>query len=350
MQDDDPPVDKTKPLALDSAEAGLPGPGNLMGSSDETLESWDDFPRARRPLLARDLSSRRRRIWLPALLFFATCLSTWWAGASYWEPFQYVGFGGPGDSWRGIVLQRHHEGFVYMACVVGILLAHEMGHYVATLIYRIPASLPYFIPFPLAPIGTMGAVIGMEGFRANRRQIFDIGLAGPIAGLIIAAPILWLGVARLDLSEPGRGNYRYDCPLVARWMIARQHPDHAEVTGLQVSQMNPYFVAGWVGLLITGLNMLPVSQLDGGHVTYTLFGKKAHWIARLFVAGAVFYMLFSRTLMWGLMLLLVLVIGTDHPPTANDRVPLGWPRAVLGFVSLSIPILCFPPRGLWPVP
>ena len=99
-------------------------------------------------------------------------------------------------------------------------------------------------------------------------------------------------------------------------------------------------------MLITGLNMLPVSQLDGGHITYTLFGKSAHWVARGFMVLAIAYVVYAEVQIWVLMIILVLLMGTDHPPTKDDSVPLGWFRSLLGYSSLLIPILCFPPRGL----
>ena len=106
------------------------------------------------------------------------------------------------------------------------------------------------------------------------------------------------------------------------------------------------FMAGWVGLLVTGLNMLPVSQLDGGHVTYTLFGKHSRWIARLFIGIAIVYMVYNQVMMWTVMLILIFLIGIDHPPTSDDSIPLGRGRIILGALSLLIPVLCFPPRGL----
>ena len=190
---------------------------------------------------------------------------------------------------RRVVLRNWDQGLIYMTCVVGILLMHEMGHFLATVLYRIPASLPMFIPFPITPIGTMGAVIGMDGRLANRKEIFDIGIAGPIAGLVAAIPILWVGIMQLDLAGPVYGMERYDCPLLVEWMIGVLRPDQGIVSEIRTSQLNAYFMAGWVGLLITGLNMLPVSQLDGGHVIYTLFGRRAHWIARGFVFAAILY-------------------------------------------------------------
>ena len=129
--------------------------------------------------------------------------------------------------------------------------------------------------------------------------------------------------------------------LALRWL----KPEYAHVTHIWVSQLNPFFMAAWVGLLITGLNMAPISQLDGGHITYTLFGKRAHWIARGFLIFVLVYIVIARAYMWTLMVVLVTLIGTDHPPTANDHMPLGRGRYLLGLVSLVIPALCFPPRG-----
>lgn len=298
------------------------------------------------PLLREShLRSRRRRIRLPLALFIITCLSTFWAGVTGWQPLSLGGLG-----FRQLILRDWDQGLIYMACVVGILLTHEMGHFIATLIYRIPASLPFFIPLPvITPIGTMGAVIGMEGQRANRKQIFDIGIAGPLAGLVVAAPILWIGVSQLELSKPAYGAFLYDCPLIVRWMISWIQPEYAGLDTIGTSQLNPYFMAGWVGLLITGLNMMPVSQLDGGHVIYGLFLKRAHFIARGFILSAMAYIVFGDAMIWSLMVILVVLMGTDHPPTANDRMPLGRFRFILGLISLSIPVLCFPIKGLIPV-
>jgi membrane-associated protease RseP (regulator of RpoE activity) len=108
-------------------------------------------------------------------------------------------------------------------------------------------------------------------------------------------------------------------------------------------------MAGWVGLLITGLNMWPVSQLDGGHVVYALFGRRAHWIARGFVFAAILFVVLGDAMLWAPMLILVILMGTDHPRTANDNVPLSTGRRILGGISLLIPLLCFPPYGIQPL-
>ena len=303
----------------------------------------------------------RRRIALPLALFLLTCASTFFAGATGWQPGIYV-FSEPslGESLakralapdfllpaRLAVLANWQDGLIYMGCILAILLTHEMGHFVMTVVYRVRASLPIFLPLPISPIGTLGAVIAMDGSQADRKQIFDIGLAGPLAGLVVAIPIIWIGTVQLDLKDAPPSDWALELPLAMRLLVDYVHPGAYQARqGVPFTALNPYFMAGWVGLLVTALNMLPVSQLDGGHVTYTLFGRAAHWAARLFMFVAFVYLgvaafFFNQTPFWLLMALLVLVLGADHPPTADDRMPLGWGRTILGMASLLIPVFCF---------
>jgi len=269
---------------------------------------------------------RRRRILLPFMLFILTCASMFFAGAV------------SSFNWRA--------GLIYMVAGMAVLLAHEMGHFLQALKYRVPASLPYFIPLPLPPLGTMGALIGMRGSVANRKQMFDIGLTGPLAGLVVALPICWIGIrdavpSGITIDQALLHREVYNDPLLFRLLIAYLHPHLPSDT---LFNMNPYYMAGWMAMLITGLNMVPVSQLDGGHVAYALFGSKAHWLARAIVATTIVYILITHQFFFVLMLLLILfVIGIDHPPTADDSVPLGWWRWSLGLVSLTIPIFCLAP-------
>ena len=302
----------------------------------------------------------RRRVRLPIILFLLTCLSTFFAGATQYNPLDKVAEGIDERLYstevinllplRRVIYAHWENGLIYMACVLIILLTHEMGHFLMTLVYRVRASFPYFIPLPISPIGTMGAVIGMDGQKANRREIFDIGLAGPIAGLVVAIPILWMGLSRQDFSKP-TAEPRLGMPLAMKLAIRYAHPDKpaAATEGLPLEHADPFFMAGWVGLLVTGLNMLPVSQLDGGHVTYALLGRGAHWLARGFMLLAFGYMTIAAIIYrtppaWVLMAVLVLFLGTDHPPTSDDSVRLGWFRTALGYASLLIPIFCFVPN------
>ncbi len=299
------------------------------------------------PHNVRRVRPRRKR--LPAILFALTCVSTFLAGATGWLPLEYL-VAPDATGFRQAILRNWQEGLIYMGCLLAILLTHEMGHFVATLCYRIPASLPFFLPFPISPVGTMGAVIAMDGTKANRKEMFDIGLAGPLAGLIVAVPILWIGIQQIDWTAPQHGPFTLDAPLAVRLALEHTHPaGYQSGADIWYSQLNPYFMAGWVGLLITGLNMLPVSQLDGGHVIYTLFGKRSYWIARGFMVLVIAYVIYAKAAMWTPMVLLVLLIGVVHPPTRDDTVRLGWFRTALGLVSLSIPLLCFPLHVLKPV-
>ena len=294
---------------------------------------------------------RRRKVWLPLFLFAATCLSTFFVASGVVpseqppqalsaEVLEELFVHRLGNIW---IYAQWLDGLTYMAAVMGILLAHEMGHFLQAMRYRVPASLPFFIPFPISPIGTMGAVIGMQGSIADRKQMFDIGLTGPLAGLLVAVPVTWSGIQTAEpFVQPIRGTVQhYADPLLFKLLIGYLRPELAPGTELT---MNPLLMAGWVGMLITGLNMVPISQLDGGHVSYALFGRRAHLIARGFLLFVIASMIIYGLYMWTLMVILVMVIGTDHPPTANDNARIGPLRWIIGFTSLAIPILCLTPR------
>jgi membrane-associated protease RseP (regulator of RpoE activity) len=300
---------------------------------------WQEANGAQDAVLAeRQLSpadfGRRRRVFLPVSLFIATCLSTFIAGALDWDPGRYMATGTMGEK----IAQNWQQGLIYAGAVIGILLTHEMGHFIQTVRYGVPASLPFFIPVPFLLTGTMGAVIGMEGSRADRKQLFDIGISGPWAGLIVALPIIWFGVKNATVMPDGAPIVLGD-PLIFKLMAHYLRPDIAPEAIL--SKNNPLLMAGWVGMLITGLNMMPISQLDGGHVIYGLFGPRAKIVARLFTIAAILFIVLGEHYNWTIMLVLVIMLGVDHPPTRDDNVELGWGRKVFGFLSLAIPLLCF---------
>jgi Zn-dependent protease len=320
------------------------------------LQDWDYSP-----------PPYRRHVVLPVLLFLATCMSTFWTGAVHWDPIAYLeSFQAAGrvflQSWdhqslptaladAAAVLTHAwnvRQGLLYMAAVVAILLSHEMGHFLLACRHRVRASLPFFIPVPILPFGTLGAVIGLEGSRANRRQMFDLGLAGPLAGLAIALPVIWLGIRQLPSAPASGSELCFHNPLIFRLLIEALRPDYPTPDYFYLNQFNPLLMAGWVGVLVTGLNMLPVSQLDGGHVAYALLGRRAHVLARGLVVAVIVLIVISEKYAWVVMLVVVVLLGTDHPPTADDRIPLGWPRRVLGWLALGIPIFCFPSLGITP--
>lgn len=288
-------------------------------------------------------------------LAILTFLSTFWAGALNWAPTEALIHGwsvGSLLSVRMVLLANWAGGLQFSLALMGILAAHEFGHYIFTRFYRVPSTPPLFIPFPISSIGTCGAVIAMQGGEADRRQIFDIGLAGPIAGLLVAIPILmyamWhpqpLDYVPYKLMTIGH-------PLLVQWMAQWLIPSQA---GNYVAMLNtdcsPLLMAAWVGLLVTGLNMMPVGQLDGGHVAFGLLGPRSAILGVAVLVLAAAYMAYYQIAVFSLMLILVLLMGPKHPPSRDDTRQLGWPRQVIGWLSLTIPLLCIPANPIVPLP
>ena len=161
-----------------------------------------------------------RRVFLPAFLFLATCASTFLAGSLNWNPLVYFESNTAGR----LMAANWTDGLIYMAAVIGILLTHEMGHFLQTIRYSVPASLPFFIPLPFVMTGTMGAVIGMEGSRADRKQLFDIGISGPWAGLVVAMPIICFGILGADELKSGAEQVLGD-PLIFKILTPLLRPN-----------------------------------------------------------------------------------------------------------------------------
>jgi Zn-dependent protease len=272
-----------------------------------------------------DRKIRRMYPW-SVILFFAACASTWYVG---------------GQTATGF---NNTAGLTYSAAVMGILLAHELGHYLQALRYGVPASPPMFIPMPLPPLGTMGAVILQGAGFANRKVLFDIAISGPLAGLAVALPVAWWGLQNSSIMtiEPTQAAFIFGDPLILEWMYELRHgvlaPD-------QEVMLNPLLHAGWVGIFITAVNLVPVGQLDGGHILYTLLGRKAHWVAYGIVIGAVYWMIATENPTFMLMILLLCGFGLRHPPSSDDSAPIGSFRTILAWLTLA-----FVPIGFTPVP
>ena len=234
--------------------------------------------------------------WVNIILFVITVFSVMLAGATPDGPI-------PSDAGGQVLalLKSILSGWPFALSLLGILLAHEFGHYFASRYHKTPATLPYFIPFPFSPIGTMGAAIFLKGVPKNRRILFDIGVAGPLAGMLFAIPVLFLGLSlsSLGLIEPNPNSFiegnslfylfaKYftfgkilpepatfgNIPPVLYWVRYFFTGQPTPIGGLDVF-IHPVAFAGWVGLLVTALNLIPAGSLDGGHLVYALFGKKA---------------------------------------------------------------------------
>ena len=235
-------------------------------------------------------------------------------------------------------------GPVYAAAIMTTLLFHEFGHYLQAVRYGVPASLPFFIPLPKSLIGTMGAVIAMRPHVGDRRAIFDIGITGPLAGLV---PALVFSVIGLHLSEvvavdPRADMFRLGEPLLFKalaYLVFGPLGPHEEV------MLHPLAFAGWVGVFITALNLIPIGQLDGGHVLYGLLLRRLYWVSTMALGVAMLCVVVFGYWGWSLMILLLILMGPLHPPTANDDIPLGTGRTILGWLTLL-----FVPIGFTPVP
>jgi membrane-associated protease RseP (regulator of RpoE activity) len=279
---------------------------------------------------------RRPRKWLPLFLFVATCFSTC---------FAYTVFIG-GIPASGPTLSTLFPGLKYSAAVLSILMAHEMGHYLAARFHRVPASLPYFIPMPISPLGTMGAVIVQGRGVADRRQMFDIAIAGPLAGLVLALPAAWYGMAETQTLTipPTAGNVMvFGDPIIMQWM---KEYFHGPMAANQDVMLTPLLMAGWVGIFVTALNLIPIGQLDGGHILYCLIGRRAHRVALGLLLFAVGWMVYTSSPNYILLIVLLFVFGPKHPPTANDAVPLGPLRVALGWLTLAFIVIGFTPNPI----
>jgi len=269
---------------------------------------------------------------LPVVLFVLTCWSTLLAAP---------------------INQKHGwRPWMYALPLMTILVCHEAGHFLQARRYGVPASLPFFIPMPFSPIGTMGAVIAMEARIGDRKALFDIGITGPLAGLVPTFIFCILGLHWSHFESPGAfqgQGLSLGSPLVfellAGWLKGPA-PEGAFLS------LHPVAFAGWVGLLITALNLFPIGQLDGGHVLYGLLRRRAHGVAwGILVAAAAAVLIagiwyrYTAVLGWLMMICLLLAMGPRHPPTANDYVPLGVVRTVLGWLTLA-----FVPIGFTPFP
>jgi membrane-associated protease RseP (regulator of RpoE activity) len=238
------------------------------------------------------------------------------------------------------------KGLKLAGALLSILMAHEMGHYLACRYYRVDATLPFFIPAPLinSLVGTLGALIRIRGPIPHRRALFDIGIAGPLAGFAVCLPVLWLGVGEAQLvpAEPTAGGFLLGEPLLFQWAVLAVRG--ATTDGLTLA-LGPLGLAAWFGLFVTALNMIPVGQLDGGHVTYALVPGRAVVISRLGIVACLALLAFHP--FWLVWTLLLLLLGRrPHPPTQNDRVPQGPARVANGNLGFLVLALCFTPSPI----
>ncbi|HIE03791.1 MAG TPA: site-2 protease family protein [Candidatus Latescibacteria bacterium] len=274
----------------------------------------------------------RRTPWINIILFVATIFTTMAAGALH----------AGADILSSPLLI--YKGIPFSASLMLILGVHEAGHYLASRRWGVKASLPYFIPMPHPLLGTMGAFIKVRSPIPNRKALVDIGASGPLSGFVLAVLVTAIGLASSKLVPApieGRpeGRLLLGSSLIFSWLVQLvlgHIPEGYDII------LSPMAFAGWIGLFVTALNLIPVGQLDGGHVTYALFGERHRFIARLTVLVLLpMGMLWMGWLLWAF--LLVLFLGMRHPPPYDPYTPLDRGRKLIGYLSLSIFVLCFTP-------
>lgn len=310
------------------------------------------------------LTEGRSRLWVNALLYVLTLLATLFVGASWSDQV-------PTNADWAWIATHLWIGWPFALSLMVILTGHELGHYFAGRHYKVPVSLPYFIPMPIPPLGTMGAFIVMKGQTADRRQMLTVGAAGPLVGFFLAIPLLILGLSLSTVGpmlqpEPGtavfvEGNsllYLLIKYALFGQILPGSGPSAdflqtlsqigAALFGLvPIDQgidvhIHPVALAAWAGLLVTAFNLMPVGQLDGGHVLYSLVGQRARlltWpvIGFLAVLGLLFWQ------GWFLWAALIFVFGQSHPDPLDDITRLDAPRKLIAVLVLLIFLLTFTP-------
>jgi membrane-associated protease RseP (regulator of RpoE activity) len=288
------------------------------------------------------------RVWLHVLLLFLTIGSTTIVGMSYYLGFISDYSAAP----QGLPLplgQLVLRGLWYSGTVLAILGCHEMGHYYACRYYDVDASLPYFLPFPLSIIGTFGAFIKIREPIPTKRMLFDIGIAGPIAGFVVTVPALVIGVAMSHVVPvpPDFVGYELGEPLLLQLsaqMLWGTIPDGYSLN------MHPMAFAAWFGMLATALNLFPVGQLDGGHISYAVLGPRSAYVTMLTFASALVLAFFhSSWIAWIFLLALMLfMFGPRHPRVFDEHVPLDRTRLVFALAAVAMFVLCFTPAPIEP--
>jgi membrane-associated protease RseP (regulator of RpoE activity) len=290
---------------------------------------------------------RPDRPWRHVVLFLLTIFTTTYVGGVHYAAFQ----GGFGPAVLDFSLSRLLvNGLWYSMSILAILGAHEFGHYYACRYYRVDASLPYFLPAPLPLTGTLGAFIRIRQQIPGKRELFDIGIAGPIAGFVVAVPVLLVGMAlsRLDVLPADTGGVlELGEPLLFQaiaWLRFGAIPEGYSIN------IHPMGFAAWFGLLATALNLFPIGQLDGGHISYAVLGRKST-IVTLATVGCLIGLSFlsSSWIVWTVVTVMMLVaFGPRHPRTYDEEVPLDRARLWLALFAVIMFVLCFTPTPIEP--
>jgi membrane-associated protease RseP (regulator of RpoE activity) len=322
----------------------------------------DDSPEVRFPDLT--LASVRTPVPLAAepvaprwpirhiVLFLLTVLTTTMAGVDHYAAFQvdFVQATPQPVGFLQYYLNGAAGGLWYSLSILAILGSHEFGHYYACRYYGVDASLPYFLPVPLLLTGTLGAFIRIREPIRTKRELFDVGIAGPIAGFLVALPVLFIGfsLSRVAVVPPDFVGFELGEPLLFQalsWLtIGTPAPGYSV-------NLHPMAFAAWFGLLATALNLFPIGQLDGGHISYAVLGRRSTVVTLVMVAVLIGLSLRSSSwLVWTVLTIgMLIAFGPRHPRTIDEDVPLDPARKWLAAFALLMFVLCFTPVPIEPL-
>ena len=287
------------------------------------------------------IAPQTRSLAWPILLFALTICTTMIAGADLIDLFRHdLPYTLDWD--RYVELIRHParwiEGWVFSLPLILILGSHELGHFMACEYYRVDSTFPFFIPVPMPPTGTMGAFIRIKAPIYSKRALFDIAVAGPLAGFAVLLPVLLVGItlSRVHHGLSENSDIVYGAPLLVKML------ESAVFHGIKSEDvyLHPAAQAAWVGLLMTALNLLPIGQLDGGHLLYAWFGEPAKFMFKVFWVGLVVLAVFSHFTTWGPWAVILLLFGMKHP-TIYGESELGMARTLLTVAAVLIFLLSF---------
>jgi len=284
---------------------------------------------------------KEKPVWINLLLLVATIITTTLSGSLMFS-----------EGWNGMLaLENISKGFIFFSFpLLSILGIHEMGHFYASKKHRVAASLPFFIPVPpnnVLPLGTLGAVISTREPIPDRKALFDIGISGPLAGFIVAIPVLIIGLhlsSPVPISSIPKGTPSLGPNLLMLALIKLMFP---HLPSDYTIDLHPTAFAGWVGLVVTAINLLPAGQLDGGHIARAIL-KEKHLYASFAAIAMLAAISFLGNGSWLFMLLIIVfLIGPAHPPALNELMPLDRSRILLAIIAMVIFALSFTPIPIY---
>jgi membrane-associated protease RseP (regulator of RpoE activity) len=319
--------------------------------SDEQLQYWPTAENEENHNNRNQLKRKLGKFWSsrgPLIMLLLTIMTTFTIGLATADSFiilqnEISGSSAESNFWS---FSNILSAAIYTLALLGFLAAHEMGHYLTCKKYEIRSTLPWFLPNPLF-FGTFGAVIRIKSPIRSKNALFDVGISGPLAGFIVAVPILFIGLLQslsvpvdyLEQAANTEGMLILGDPLLLKIIgnMLFENYDSANIV------LSPLGLVGWFACLVTAINLLPVAQLDGGHIVYALVGKKQYFISIAVVVSILALSVIFDYYGWLLWCLLVVLMRLRHPPVQDESVPLDRNRKLLALAALAIFVLCFVP-------